>query len=145
MRGCLTYHSRTHWGAKYSAPPQHSLVPQLPSNRCLSRLLHVSSRDLCSHSIVIAHTYSMSDTLWDMSTQVHIHSSAVITRSNLWRYYIRHSESESDIRITTDTPYLAREGKLWGVSCEDLGENSPRYNGTSLHCALVTVINWSTW
>ena len=30
------------------------------------------------------------------------------------------SESESDIRITTDTPYLALTVELWGVYCEDL-------------------------
>ena len=28
------------------------------------------------------------------------------------------AESESDFRMTPDTPYLAR--KLWGVRCEDL-------------------------
>ena len=43
------------------------------------------------------------------------------------------AESESDIRITTDTPYLALTGELWGVYCEDFGENWPRYNGTTLY------------
>ena len=32
------------------------------------------------------------------------------------------AESESDIRITTDTPHLAHMGELWGVCCEDFGE-----------------------
>ena len=30
-------------------------------------------------------------------------------------------ESESDFRITTDTPYLALTGELWGVWCDDFG------------------------
>ena len=43
------------------------------------------------------------------------------------------AESASDIRITRDTPYLALTGELWGVYCEDFGENLPRYNGTALY------------
>ena len=42
------------------------------------------------------------------------------------------AESESEFRITTDTPYLTLMGELWGVYCEDLGKNWPRYNGTAL-------------
>ena len=42
------------------------------------------------------------------------------------------AENESDIRITTNTPYLAFTGKLLGVYFEDLGENWPRYNGAAL-------------
>ena len=33
------------------------------------------------------------------------------------------AESESGFRITTDTPYLALTGELWGVFCEDFAEN----------------------
>ena len=43
------------------------------------------------------------------------------------------AESESDFRITIDTPYLALTGKLWDVYCEDFGENWRRYNGTALY------------
>ena len=43
------------------------------------------------------------------------------------------AESESDIRITTDTPYLALTGELWGVYCEDFGHNWTRYDGTALY------------
>ena len=43
------------------------------------------------------------------------------------------TESESDVRITTGTPYLALTGELWGVSCEDLGENRQHYNDTALY------------
>ena len=32
------------------------------------------------------------------------------------------AERESDIRITTDTPYLALMGELWGVYCEINGK-----------------------
>ena len=50
---------------------------------------------------------------------------------NLFDTAITVAESESDIRITRDTPYLALTDELWGVCCEDLGENRPRYNGTA--------------
>ena len=67
-----------------------------------------------------------------------VQSSAIITQSNLSWYYIRQvvitvAESESNIRITTDTPYLTLMGELWDVYCEDLGENWLRYNGTTLY------------
>ena len=41
------------------------------------------------------------------------------------------AESESDIRITTDTPYLALTDELWSVYFENFGENWLRYNGTA--------------
>ena len=44
---------------------------------------------------------------------------------------IKVAESESYIRITRDTPYLALTGELWGIYCEDLGEKWPSYNGTA--------------
>ena len=43
------------------------------------------------------------------------------------------AESVSDLRITTDTPYLSLMSELWGVYCEDFGENWPRYNGIQLY------------
>ena len=46
-------------------------------------------------------------------------------------------ESELDIRITTDNAYVALTGKLWGVYYEDLGENLPCYNGTTLYCEVI--------
>ena len=64
-------------------------------------------------------------------------SSAVITRSNWSRYYFWHcgdsSRTKSDFKLATDTPYLALTGELWGVYCEDLWENRPRYNDTALY------------
>ena len=42
------------------------------------------------------------------------------------------AESESDFRITTDTPYLALTGMLWGVNCESL----EKIDRLSRHCAL---------
>ena len=58
-------------------------------------------------------------------------SSAVITVANTCIYiiYILHTaliivaQSKSDFRITIDTPYLTVMGELWGVCCEDFGEN----------------------
>ena len=40
----------------------------------------------------------------------------------------------SEVIFTKVIPYLALTGKLWGVFCEDLGENQPRYTGTALYC-----------
>ena len=42
-------------------------------------------------------------------------------------------ECQLDLKLTTDTPYLALTGELWGVYCEDLGKNWPRYSGTALY------------
>ena len=39
----------------------------------------------------------------------------------------------SNISLTEDTPYLTLMGELWGVYCENFGENRPRYNGISLY------------
>ena len=43
------------------------------------------------------------------------------------------AEYQSDAGTTKDTPYLALTGDLWGVFCEYLWENQPRYNGTALY------------
>ena len=43
------------------------------------------------------------------------------------------AESELDIRITTDTPYLALTGELWGVYCEDFGEKWSCHKGTTVY------------
>ena len=34
-----------------------------------------------------------------------------------------HLIDRTYLKLTTDTPLLAREGELWGVCCEPLGEN----------------------
>ena len=41
------------------------------------------------------------------------------------------AEDECKFESTKDTPYLALTGELWGVVCDNLGENRPRYNGTA--------------
>ena len=43
------------------------------------------------------------------------------------------TECKSDVKLTTDTSYLALTGELWGVCCENFEENWPRYNGTALY------------
>ena len=43
------------------------------------------------------------------------------------------AEHDSNLKHTTDIPYLALTGELWGVSCEYIGEKWPRYNGTALY------------
>ena len=45
-------------------------------------------------------------------------------------------EHKSDIELTKHTPYLALMGELWGVFCEDLGENWPHCNGTALYIVI---------
>ena len=42
-------------------------------------------------------------------------------------------ELRSDLLLTTDTPYLALTGELWGVCCKDIGENWLRYKSTALY------------
>ena len=49
------------------------------------------------------------------------------------------TEYQSDAAATKDTPYLALTGELWGVFCEYLWENWPRYNGNTLYMVLLTV------
>ena len=41
--------------------------------------------------------------------------------------------------VRTDTRYLALTGELWGVYCDDMGENWPRYNGTALYMIDMTI------
>ena len=40
------------------------------------------------------------------------------------------AEHESNLKLTTDIPYLSLTGELY---FEDIGENWPRYNGTALY------------
>ena len=46
------------------------------------------------------------------------------------------AECKSDFKLTTDTPYLALTGVLWGVYYENFEEKRPRYNGTALQFAM---------
>ena len=73
--------------------------------------------------------------LYDMDNIPQLQSSAFIMWSNLSRYYtaMTVAQIELDLRITTDTPYLALTGKLWDVYCEVFGENWLRYNSTILY------------
>ena len=71
-----------------------------------------------------------------------LQSSAVITRSNIVRYYINDYRNWG--RISTrcwihkkNTAYLTLTGELWGVFCKYLWENWPRYNGTALYYQMV--------
>ena len=45
-------------------------------------------------------------------------------------------ERNSDFKLTKDTPYLALRGELWGVYCEELGENWLCFNGTALYMGI---------
>ena len=46
---------------------------------------------------------------------------------------VTEAEHKSEFEFTAGSPYLALTGELWGVCCEELGENWPRYNGTALY------------
>ena len=48
-------------------------------------------------------------------------------------------ERKPDFKLTIDTTYLTLTGELWGVYCEDWGENWPRYNDTALYLGNVAV------
>ena len=43
------------------------------------------------------------------------------------------AEHKSDIDLAKNTPYLALTRESWGVCCEELGENWPHHNSTSLY------------
>ena len=43
------------------------------------------------------------------------------------------TKRKSDFKLTTDTPYLALPGELWGAYYENLEENWQLYNGTALY------------
>ena len=45
------------------------------------------------------------------------------------RQIINQAEPTKDMK---DTPYLARQGKVWGILRKYFGENWPRYNSTAL-------------
>ena len=66
-----------------------------------------------------------------------VHSSAVITRSNIVWYYIDNNRKWGTISIRCwiqeRHPYLALTGELWGIFCEYLRENWPHYSGTTLY------------
>ena len=40
---------------------------------------------------------------------------------------------KSEFESTKYIPDLALTGELWGVFCENFGENWPRHNGTALY------------
>ena len=42
-------------------------------------------------------------------------------------------EHESDFELTKDTPYFILIDELWGIYCEDLGENWICYEGIPLY------------
>ena len=68
---------------------------------------------------------------------VFIQSSAVITRSIIVRYCNNNYRNWGRISIRCwihkDTQLPALTSELWGVFCEYLWENWPRYNGTTLY------------
>ena len=49
-------------------------------------------------------------------------------------------QDKSEFKVTKDTPYLALTGELYGVCCEDISENWPRYNGSALYNE-----TWTLW
>ena len=59
--------------------------------------------------------------------------SAVITRSNIVRYYIKKQELKQYINQMLGTA----RGRAMGVFCEYLWENLPHYNDTTL-CVVIT-------
>ena len=43
------------------------------------------------------------------------------------------AEHESDLKLTTDIPYLTPTGELWGVCWEEIEENERCYAGSTLY------------
>ena len=69
---------------------------------------------------------------WDQYSQVPLQRGG-ICQDITYESAITVAGSESDFRITTDTPYLTFMGELGGVNCEDLGENWLHYNSGVLY------------
>ena len=46
---------------------------------------------------------------------------------------VTESKQTSEFVYTTNPPNLALTNEVWGVYCEEFGENWPRYNGTALY------------
>ena len=42
------------------------------------------------------------------------------------------ADHKSEVRLTTDNPYLTLTGELWDVYCENIGEDWLRYNSSLL-------------
>ena len=67
----------------------------------------------------------------------YLHSGAVITQPNNIQHCIQYfsywAENKPEFVFTTDTPYLALTGEVWGVYCMEFGTNWLRYNGTTLY------------
>ena len=51
------------------------------------------------------------------------------------------TECISNFELTTDTPYLILTDKLWSVYYENIEENWPRYNGTTLYI-VYAIASW---
>ena len=60
------------------------------------------------------------------TAQEHVYNTAVTMK-----------EYKTGIALTRDTSYLFLTGELWGVYCDNLGENSPRYTDTALYIKAV--------
>ena len=46
------------------------------------------------------------------------------------------AEYQLDAVSPKETPYLGLTGELWGLFCEYLWENWPRFNGTALYLSI---------
>ena len=53
---------------------------------------------------------------------------------------VTEAQYKSEFKLAKDTPYLGLTGELWGVFCEDFGENWLRYNGTALYFHSVSMV-----
>ena len=107
-----------------------------PQMKLLKHISPISDRMAEQISFVVrvcSHNNLAFEFFWERNIQ----SSAVITRSNLSRYYIRHCDSSGRnwIRYLNHSrhPIPRPHERAMGVYFEDLGENWARYNGTALY------------
>ena len=71
-------------------------------------------------------------------------------RANLSKHDIWHYDNSGRKWIRyynyNSTPYLALTGELWGVYCEDFGENWPHHNSTPLYYVMIYwTMRWKHW
>ena len=77
-----------------------------------------------------------------------IMSRICITWSNITRYCLQPIKTETEYKLEcvlqTDTPWLAREGELYGVCWEDFGNKWPLYNGGALYFLQILIFYMMT-
>ena len=111
-------------------------------SKCSDHVLALFNNFFSANYILHIQNYRNYTLLLDITFTQHtcnlsyLQSSTVVTRSNLWQYYIRHCNNIGRKWIIFKDhnrhpiPRPNGRAELWDIYCEEFGENWPRYNGT---------------